>query len=194
MKAWRFLPLDTKNGAENIAIDEAVLNARIAKEVPNTIRLYRWKPSTASIGRNQSLAGEVDLEAAHRLGIDIVRRISGGGAVFHDRDREITYSVVITEADFRAQFGNLKNVDVFYKITEGVVNAIKKLSVNPHLGVLHCPALLIQGKKISGNAQARRKGVILQHGTILLDVDADLMYTILKTPQGVPKSRMVQSG
>lgn len=176
-----------------MAIDEAILNARIAKRVPNTLRFYRWDPSTASIGRNQSVKDEVDVEAAQHFGVDVVRRISGGGAVFHDRDREITYSVVIAESDFREQFGNLKNVEVFHKITEGIVQALEKLSIQPDLGVIHCPAIFIQGKKISGNAQARKKGVILQHGTILLDVDAELMYTILKTPQGVPKARMVRS-
>ncbi len=193
MDAWRFLPLETKRGVENMAIDEAILNARIAKQVPNTLRLYRWDPSTASIGRNQSLNEEVDVEVAHKSGVDVVRRISGGGAVLHDRDREITYSVILAESDFRAQFGELKNVEVFHKITEGIVKALNKLSIQPDQGVIHCPAIFIQGKKISGNAQARQKGVILQHGTILLDVDAELMYSILKTPQGVPKARMVRS-
>ncbi len=176
-----------------MAIDEAILNARIAKQVPNTLRLYRWDPSTASIGQNQSLNDEVDLKVAQESGVDVVRRVSGGGAVLHDRDREITYSVILAESDFRAQFGALKNVEVFHKITEGIVKALNKLSIQPDQGVIHCPAIFIQGKKISGNAQARRKGVILQHGTILLDVDAELMYSILKTPQGVPKARMVRS-
>lgn len=176
-----------------MAIDEAILNARIAKQVPNTLRLYRWDPSTASIGRNQSLKDEVDTKVAQESGVDVVRRISGGGAVLHDRDREITYSVILTESDFHAQFGELKNVEVFHKITEGIVKALNKLSIQPDLGVIHCPAIFIKGKKISGNAQARQKGVILQHGTILLDVDPELMYSILKTPQGIPKAHMVRS-
>ncbi len=193
MDAWRFIPLETKRGVENMAIDEAILNARIARQVPNTLRLYRWDPSTATIGQNQSLHDEVDVAVAQKSGIDVVRRISGGGAVLHDRDREITYSVIVTESDFRAQFGSLKNVEVFHKITEGIVKALDKFSIQPDQGIIHCPAIFIQGKKVSGNAQARRKGVILQHGTILLDVDAELMYSILKTPQGVPKARMVRS-
>jgi lipoate-protein ligase A len=135
----------------------------------------------------------VDVDEAAKAGVDVVRRISGGGAVLHDRDREITYSVVVSESDFSALFGNLPNLEVFHKITEGITRALYKLAVRPDQGVIHCPAIFIDGKKISGNAQARRKGVILQHGTILLDVDAEFMYSILKVPQGVSKTHMVRS-
>lgn len=193
MDSWRFLPIETKSAAENMAIDEAILNARIAKQVPNTLRLYRWNPTTASIGRNQSLNDEVDVEEAENAGVDVVRRISGGGAVLHDRDREITYSAIVSESDFRAQFGDLSNLQVFHKITEGITRALYKLAMHPDQGVIHCPAIFIDGKKVSGNAQARRKGVILQHGTILLDVDPEFMYSILKVPQGVSKTHMVRS-
>ena len=81
MDSWRFLPIETKFGLPKIlAIDEAILNARIAKQVPNTLRLYRWNPTTASIGRNQSLNDEVDVQEAENAGVDVVRRISGGGS------------------------------------------------------------------------------------------------------------------
>jgi lipoate-protein ligase A len=64
-------------------------------------------------------------------------------------------------------------------------------SIDP--GVIHCPALFLEEKKISGNAQARKNGVILQHGTLLLHVNPELMYTILKAPEGVTKGKMVRS-
>ena len=100
-RVWRVLPFGIFDGPTNMAIDEAVLTARAENRVPNTIRFYRWNPSTASIGRNQSLSDEIDLEAAKRLGVGVVRRISGGGAVYHDRDMEITYAVVVAEKDLK---------------------------------------------------------------------------------------------
>ncbi len=65
--------------------------------------------------------------------------------------------------------------------------------MKPEKDIIHCPAILLDGKKFSGNAQVRRKGFILQHGTILLDIDPVLMYSVLKAPENVEKSRMVRS-
>ena len=65
--------------------------------------------------------------------------------------------------------------------------------LKPEKGLIHCPAILLDGKKFSGNAQIRKRGYLLQHGTILLDIDPDLMYSVLKAPVNVGKSRMVES-
>ena len=74
---WRILPFMTSSGSMNMAIDEAILQARIKNLIPNTIRFYRWNPSCASIGRNQSLETEIDIKAAKVHNVDVVRRISG---------------------------------------------------------------------------------------------------------------------
>ncbi|MHA1196882.1 MAG: lipoate--protein ligase family protein, partial [Promethearchaeota archaeon] len=66
-------------------------------------------------------------------------------------------------------------------------------NLKPEKGIIHCPALFINGKKFSGNAQKREKGYVLQHGTILLDLDPELMYSVLKAPNNVSKTRMVKS-
>ncbi|MBD3350345.1 MAG: hypothetical protein GF364_02560 [Candidatus Lokiarchaeota archaeon] len=217
---WRVLPFQVNDGITNMAIDEAILLARSDNLVPNTIRFYRWDPSTASIGRNQSLSREIDVEAAKKNNVDIVRRISGGGAVYHDHEAEITYAVIASESDIRTIFKNIldelyceeegdteetkdqkKNskksfftVDSSYHvITKGLVSGLQNMGVEVDQGVIHCPALFINKRKISGNAQARRKDIILQHGTVLLHVDAEFMYTILKAPEGVTKGKMVAS-
>ena len=78
----------------NMAVDEAILRCRAANSVPNTLRFYRWKPSAVSIGRFQKLENEVNLKNCAKLGVDTVRRISGGGTVFHDSEGEVTYSVI----------------------------------------------------------------------------------------------------
>ena len=84
-----------------MAIDEALFRAKIAQpSLHNSLRLYQWLPSTVSIGKHQILNSEIDVNAANELGIDIVRRITGGGAVFHDYSGEITYSIVASIRDF----------------------------------------------------------------------------------------------
>ena len=83
MTIWRLLKLETHDAATNMAIDEAVLRARIADKVPNTVRFYRWKPSAVSIGRFQNVNNEVNLDNCAKHGVEMVRRITGGGAVYH---------------------------------------------------------------------------------------------------------------
>jgi len=181
MGEWRLLNLETRNAFMNMAIDEAVLTARIAGMVPNTLRLYRWKPSAVSIGRFQKVSDEVHIERCRRHGVDIVRRITGGGAVYHDSDGEITYSVVVHEQDL----GSKDVVSAYNRICSGLVEAAKNLGVsadfrpgNPN----HCPNITIDGRKFSGSAQARKKGVLLQHGTFLIRTGLEQMFTFLKVP------------
>ncbi len=192
MNIWRFLHLEVRNGYWNMALDEAILRMAIEGKSPNTLRFYKWKPSTASIGRNQSLSDEIDIQFAEEQGFNIVRRITGGGAVFHDEFREITYSIV-------CPIKYLENLDAktvleqFEIITQGIIRGLTIFGLEPEKDVIHCPAILLNGKKFSGNAQVRKRGYLLQHGTILLDLDPELMYSILKIPKNVGKTRMVKS-
>ena len=192
METWRYLPIETRDGYWNMALDEAILKAVIEKKSPNTLRFFKWNPSTINIGRNQSLSDEVDVKVAKEKGFDIVRRITGGGAVFHDQDREITYSIVCPQK-FLENLNAFNVIEQFEIITQGIIEGLNIYGLEPEKGVIHCPALFLDGKKISGNAQVRKKRHILQHGTILLDLDPELMYSVLKAPQGVSKSRMVRS-
>ncbi|RLF50724.1 MAG: lipoate--protein ligase family protein, partial [Thermoplasmata archaeon] len=93
---WRFLLTPGKTAFENMAIDWAVLKANSIGSVPPTVRFYTWNPSAISIGYFQSLEEEVDLDMCKKLGVDYVRRITGGGAVYHEH--ELTYSIVIPES------------------------------------------------------------------------------------------------
>ena len=108
-----------------MAIDEAILTARIADKVPNTLRLYRWQPSAVSIGKNQNPEAEVYLDACKQLGVDVVRRISGGGTVYHDFEGEVTYGVIAkTEA-----LGTGDITTVYAKIYEAVKDALRLLGI-----------------------------------------------------------------
>src|SRR3989338_1792208 len=96
---WRIIPLTINNAFMNMAIDEAISES-VANGAAPTIRFYRWLPSAVSIGYFQSLHDEVNIEKCNELGLHIVRRRTGGGAVYHDYDGEITYSVIAPEKLF----------------------------------------------------------------------------------------------
>jgi lipoate-protein ligase A len=179
MDTWRLLPLQTNNAFTNMAIDEAILTARIAGKVPNTLRFYRWQPSAVSVGKNQKPEDEVYLDACKRLGVDVVRRVSGGGTVYHDYEGEVTYSVTAKTADL----GSADIASVYAKIYEAITDALRLLGIPADFSSgdqKNCPNLTVNGKKISGSSQTITRGVVLQHGTVLRSVDLPKMFTLLK--------------
>lgn len=192
MDSWRLIPLEVRNGYWNMALDEAILKAVIEMKSPNTIRFFKWDPSTVSIGRNQSLSDEVDMKVADEMNFNVVRRITGGGAVFHDNTGEITYALVCP-IDFLEDLNAYSVLDQFEIILQCIISGLTNFGLTPEKGMIHCPAIFLDGKKFSGNAQVRKKRYILQHGTILLEIDPELMYSVLKAPFNVTKSKMVKS-
>lgn len=181
MGAWRLLKLETHNAFMNMAIDEAILRARIAERVPNTLRFYRWNPSVVSIGKFQKPENEVYLDNCRRLGVDVVRRISGGGTVYHDAEDEVTYSLIAKTEDL----GVTDIAAVYARVYAGIADALRILGITADFNegdAKNCPNLTVNGKKISGSAQAHKSGIVLQHGTLLLSVDLERMFTVLRVP------------
>jgi lipoate-protein ligase A len=181
MGVWRLLKLETHNAFMNMALDEAVLRARISERVPNTLRFYRWKPSAVSVGKFQKLENEVYLENCRRLSVDVVRRITGGGTVYHDAEDEVTYSVIARTEDL----GVSDVAAVYARIYAGIADVLRLLGITADFNegdAKNCPNLTVKGKKISGSAQAHKSGVVLQHGTLLLNVDLERMFTLLRVP------------
>ncbi|MDD1770126.1 MAG: lipoate--protein ligase family protein [Methanomassiliicoccales archaeon] len=170
---WRLIQFQALPAAMNMAVDEC-LTERVAKgSSPPTVRLYGWHPSAVSIGRFQCLADEVDTEECARRGVDLVRRRTGGGAVYHDRSGEITYSVAAPDHEMPSDI-NL----CYRKICGCLVNALGSLGVAAEFRPIN--DILVGGKKISGSALTRRGGAFLQHGTLLLSVDTRVMFSLLK--------------
>jgi lipoate-protein ligase A len=183
MGIWRLLKLKAADAFTNMAVDEAVMKARIEKRVPNTLRFYQWEPSAVSIGRFQALTKEVHVENCKAQKVDIVRRITGGGAVYHDINGEITYSLVTKTVDLGCS--DLDMLSAYQKICSGLNEAVKILGAKAEFqppDPKRCPNLTIKGRKFSGNAQSYKKGVLLQHGTFLLEIDHEKMFTFLKVP------------
>jgi len=167
------------NAAWNMAFDEVLMG--IVNDTP-ILRLYGWRPPAVSVGYFQSLEEEVDLESCKKTGIDVVRRITGGGAVFHDA--ELTYSFITRRYP--------QSIIESYKcICDAIIMGIKGLGFDAHFAPLN--DIVIDGRKVSGNAQTRKNGVLLQHGTLLLNVDIEKMFSVLKVPSEKLKDKMVQS-
>jgi lipoate-protein ligase A len=181
---WRLLKTQNNSAFTNMAIDRAVLVTNSKAKVPPTVRFYTWKPPAISIGYFQSLSEEIDIDACKDLGVEFVRRITGGGAVFHDK--ELTYSIVIPESNPKVP----KNIlESYRRICGAVIKGLKQLWIESKYAPIN--DIIVNNKKISGNAQTRKLKTVLQHGTILMDVDVDKMFKLLKVPDEKIKDKLI---
>lgn len=181
--SWRVIDYTENSAAMNMAIDEAVSDGVRDGGGP-TIRFYGWKPAAVSIGYFQSLEKEVDLSRCGKEGIDIVRRRTGGGAVYHDTEGEITYSVIAKEELFP------RDILASYRVICGwIIDSLAILGIRAEFRPIN--DIIVNGKKISGNAQTRRSGVLLQHGTILHSVDVEKMFSVLRVSDEKIKDKMI---
>ncbi len=169
----RYLEYRKDDGYISMGIDETLLLLRIKNKIPDTFRLYSFLPSCVTIGYFQRLKSAVDLEYCISNNIDYVRRITGGGNVFHDSLGEITYSIVISENNTPENI--LYSFEYLYR---GIIEGLKILDIEAHFKPLN--DLVFNLKKISGSAQTRKSGVILQHGTLMYDTNIELMEKTLK--------------
>jgi lipoate-protein ligase A len=181
---WRLLKTQNNSAFTNMAIDRAVMVAISKDKVPPTVRFYTWQPPAISIGYFQSLNEEVDLEVCQNLGVEYVRRITGGGAVFHDK--ELTYSIVIAESHHLVP----KNIlESYRRICGAVIKGLKHLWIESKYAPIN--DIIVNNKKISGSAQTRKSKTVLQHGTVLIDVDVDKMFMLLKVPNEKIKDKLI---
>jgi lipoate-protein ligase A len=180
---WRLVPEGTFDGYTNMAIDQAI-QERVAVGADPVIRFYRWKPSTVSIGYFQRMREEVDVAACEANGIDFVRRRTGGGAVYHDYEGELTYSVVAPESAFPSDV-----TESYREICGWLVDAFDRLGIDATFAPIN--DVEVDGRKISGNAQTRRDGVLLQHGTVLYDLDPETMFSALQVDGEKVSDKMV---
>ncbi len=187
--SWRLLITKTDSYKEQMAIDEANIEAVASGESPPIVRVCYFKKPSVSIGFFQSVFKEVDVALCAKEGIEIFRRMTGGGAVYKDPQREINYSFIIPERDERVSLDVIES----YKIICGAI--IKGLNEEFGINTVFKPIndIIVNNKKISGNAQTRREGVILQHGTILIDVDYDKMFSLLKISSEKIRGKLINS-
>lgn len=179
---WRLIGQKAYPAAMNMAIDHAIYESVAnGRELP-TIRFYRWLPSSVSLGAYQN-PKEINLEACRRRGIGIVRRMTGGRAVFHDKN-DFTYSVIAPIRIFNYSIEN-----AYRQICSCIIGALEDLGIFSSLENKN--DIVVNGKKISGNAaKAMEKGVYLQHGTLIYDIDFDIMPKIMNISKDLAKDRI----
>jgi len=195
VRTWRLLVTEAVDGATNMAIDEAVWLGRRAGTSPPTIRCFAWAPPTVSLGYGQPLDQHVDVVACRRLGVGIVRRLTGGSAIYHDGpERELTYSVVAGADDIgggardllysyewigRALAAGLRGLGAPVEMT-GVARGDEPTPAFCFARTGSCE-IELHGRKLVGSAQRRYGRTFVQHGSILLGVDAARLAQIFPT-------------
>ena len=199
--AWRFIDTAIANGYENMATDEAIYLSCQQGNAPPTLRFYGWQPPAVSLGYFQKLESAVDMEECRRRGIDVVRRMTGGRAVLHHH--ELTYAVIAPE---NVHPFSPRVLDTYMTIGSCLLNALNGFGLNAqwvalrdkHRGDTAVPRhetascfsapswyeITVGGKKICGSAQKRGNGVLLQHGSILIDHDPDVLAALLISRKG----------
>jgi lipoate-protein ligase A len=190
---WRFVDTGVSSAYLNMAIDEAILDHHLQDSVPPTLRVYTWDPPALSIGYSQPIK-QIDLKKCSELGIDVVRRPTGGRATFHNK--ELTYSVVVG-----GRYGFPQSVIASYKLlSRGLIAFYRHLGLDTCLGASSAPFsspscfatatladLTYQGCKISGSAQVRRGNALLQHGSLPIDLDVETLFLLLKFPSEISR-------
>ena len=183
MDTWRLISFQRLSGFENMALDEALFREAIRRDGVPTLRLYGWSRPALTIGYAQKLDREVNRRYCRDQGIDIIRRPTGGKAVYHSTD--LTYSMVASQ--FREPF-SVNIIETYRVISDCLVRGLEKAGITARLveGGRHgqndlaggsCFAvpfrneLLVGDAKICGSAQLRAQGCFLQHGSILMDFE-----------------------
>ena len=168
----RVIPFSANSAYLNMAIDHSLLESVSEGSSCTALRLYAWEPSAVSIGRFQSMRKEVNIARCRELGIDFVRRLTGGGAVYHDSKGEITYSIIAKEEELPS------GIQECYKhVSSIIISALGSIGIKAEYAPIN--DIIVGGKKISGNAQTRKEGAVLQHGTILYSADLKKMFSVL---------------
>lgn len=196
---WRLVNSGISDAANNMAVDEAILQAHARGETTPTLRFYGWQPAAVSIGYFQQAVSDINIDKCRERGIDIVRRLTGGRAVFHHE--ELTYSIVVREdyplvpptitgsyryfsAGLLAGLNKL-GIDASMSMPQAAYGQTKRRRRHASAACFDAPShyeITAQGRKLAGSAQVRKEGVVLQHGSVLLTFNAELVASLLNLP------------
>lgn len=188
MNIWNLIETQPMSGYDNMQFDLEMLERYISSDIKPSLRFYSWKPVTLSIGRNQDIS-EINLEQCKSLNIDVVKRPTGGKAVLHQG--EITYSFTAGKKD---GFSN-DIFDSYIQISKAIILGLEQFSKEINFSIGDQPAntyatksfcfssstvsdINYLGKKIVGSAQFRKTNNFLQHGSILIEQDFDILQNL----------------
>jgi len=184
IETWRLVDVSSPDPYLNMAIEEAILRAVGAGQAPPTMRLWQ-NDNAVIIGYFQDAAKEANLEACRGHGTAVVRRVSGGGAVYHDGGN-LNYALFVP-------LGHPKvpdDVMASYRLyCQGLIDALALLGINAEFAPIN--DIVVGGRKVSGTAQARRYGGLLHHGTLMLHLNIETMARVLNVSKEYLESKGV---
>jgi len=188
--SWRFLDLGPCDAAQNMALDDVLLESRSKELTPNTFRFLQFNPSAVLIGYHQSVENEVRVEYCNQKGLDINRRLTGGGAILFD-PTSLGWEIVASKRDFGIERNFFDQEKLFKRICDGAIKGLRSFGINAEFRPKN--DIEVNGRKISGTGGTERKGAFLFQGTLLVDVDVEMMLHALKVPLEKLKDKEIAS-
>jgi lipoate-protein ligase A len=182
---FRVVDTGVREGRYNIALDQAMIEAHQAGSIPDTFRFMRFPP-TALIGRHQALRQEIDVEHCRRHGIGIVRRITGGGAIYLD-EGQLGWGLVF----HRGALGSTSLAELARDICLAVAAGLRRLGVDARYRPRN--DIEVDGRKISGTGGFFDGDTLIYQGTVLVDMDPAAMVAALRVPRAKLEKRQLDS-
>ncbi len=187
METWRLLDTGARPAAENMALDETLLDLRSRQRTPNTLRFLQFSNPTVLVGHHQSVEEEVRLDYCRKKGIEINRRLTGGGALYWGR-KELGWEIIVPKRDPRVP-SSIQ--DLYQKMAEGAVRGLRHLGIRPRFRPRN--DIEIRGRKVSGTGGTELSGTVLFQGTLLVDFDVDEMLRALRIPTEKLQDKEIES-
>jgi lipoate---protein ligase len=187
METWRLLDTGSRPAAENMALDEVLLELKAEGKVPHTLRFLQFSIPAVLVGHHQNVEEEVRLDYCRTKGIEINRRLTGGGALYWGK-RELGWEIYISKTDRRIP---PRIEDLYRRMGEAAARGLRHLGIQAHFRPRN--DIEIEGRKISGTGGTDLSGAILFQGTVLVDLDIDEMLRALRIPTEKLQAKEIES-
>ncbi|OPZ22946.1 MAG: Octanoyltransferase LipM [candidate division BRC1 bacterium ADurb.BinA364] len=176
LPVWRLLDTGAQTGARNMALDKALAAERGRGLSPNTLRFLQFQPRTALVGVYQDAEQEVRLEYCRQTGIDVNRRVTGGGALLFD-ESQLGWEIIAAKADFPMR----PMSEAFHRLAcQGCIAGLRELGIEAEFRPRN--DIEVAGRKISGTGGMEEGEAFLFQGTLLVDFDVEAMIKALRIP------------
>lgn len=176
MTAWRLIDPGPLPAWQQMALDAVVIRARAAQKVPDTLRFMEFDPHTVLVGHHQAVDWEVDRAACERLGVEINRRITGGGAIYMDR-RQLGWEMCLGRNNPALPSDSHQ---IYRTLSQVVIEALGRFGIDARFRPVN--DVEVNGRKISGTGGVEWGEAMIYQGTLLVEFDVDTMLQVLKLP------------
>lgn len=187
VQEWRLLDTGVMKASENIALDAAILEAHSKGYIPNTLRFLQFKPEAVLVGYHQSIENEVRVDYCNKNGIEIGRRITGGGAIYFTPS-QLGWELFASKKDIGV---SVINELLFAKICKGVIKGLEQIGIVAKFRGKN--DIEIKGRKISGTGGTEMGNSFMFQGTLLIDFDVNRMMRALRIPLKKLEDKEIES-